>query len=131
MRKIMNIVNDDILLEQMNSFIPEITPNGLVANGLSENRAIRNGIKNNNLNTRRDLCNLISLTRRVLETQNQYLQNFLYNKLEYLGFCAKEVTITNDMTTKQKNECFAGSYMRYCQNLITIDSFLDILTKLY
>ena len=125
-----NLINEDILVMQLNSFIPDVTPNGPVANGMSENRAIKNGIKNNNLNTNRDLRNLMSLTSRILDTENTVLQTFLCDKLTYLGFESKSTAVTDDMTVKQKNECFAGSYLLYCQGLMDVQHLLDIMAKL-
>lgn len=114
---------------KVESMIPILTEDGFVCNRMAENRAIRNGILSNSLSSNQELIGLMSLTNRVLEIQNNDLEQLIYDKLEYYGFVAKNIPIKVDMSLHEKIICFSCNFMFY-HDYGNKEKFMKILNHL-
>lgn len=112
-------MREDIIQKQkieIETMIPNITEDGIFCNLSMEYRAIKNGIRNNNLLTKKNCFQLISLTNRILELENYNLKRFLYKKMKYLGFSSNNMNVSIDMDLKTMNNCLCGNFIYFYEN---------------
>lgn len=116
--------------EYLDSMVPTFMDDKIVANNLTEIRAIKNGIRFNMLETKDELIQMMSLVKKIFSIDNIELKSLAYDKFEYLGFKPKEIKLKKDMSLKKATICFASNYMAlYNSSETTILTIIEELRK--